>query len=246
MFLENYIIKGNIVCETGLHIGGSSDNIDIGGSDNVVIRDSITNLPYIPGSSIKGKLRTLLELSDKKSAESVIRNDGKASNDETCIAAQLFGVSAEEGNSELKYSTRTIVRDAYPTEETYELWESNNELLNGTELKYENTINRINSRANPRNMERVPRGSKFNFEIIFSVYEEDNSENISRLLESMTLIEDNYLGGSGSRGFGQIRFDNLKISKRNVDYYTNNADEEIISEGCDVRETIKNIKNYEG
>ncbi|WP_303247196.1 type III-A CRISPR-associated RAMP protein Csm3 [uncultured Methanobrevibacter sp.] len=246
MFLENYIIKGNIVCETGLHIGGSGDNIDIGGSDNPVIRDSITNFPYIPGSSIKGKLRTLLELSDKKSAESVIRNDGKASNDETCIAAQLFGVSAEEDNTELKYSTRTIVRDAYPTEETYKLWESNNDLLNGTELKYENTINRINSSANPRNMERVPRGSKFNFEIIFSIYEEDNSENILKLLEAMTLIEDNYLGGSGSRGFGQIRFDNLKVSKRNVDYYTDNAEEEIISEDCDVRETIKNIKNYEG
>ena len=246
MFLENYVIKGNIVCETGLHIGGSSDNIDIGGSDNVVIRDSITNLPYIPGSSIKGKLRTLLELSDKKSAESVIRNDGKPSNDETCIATQLFGLYAEEGNTELKYSTRTIVRDAYPTEETYKLWESNNDLLNGTELKYENTINRINSRANPRNMERVPRGSKFNFEIIFSVYEEDNTENILRLLESMILIEDNYLGGSGSRGFGQIRFDDLKVSKRNVDYYTDNADEEIISEDCDVRETMKNIKSYEG
>lgn len=246
MFLENYIIKGNIICETGLHIGGSSGNIDIGGSDNVVIRDSINNRPYIPGSSIKGKLRALLELSDKRSAESVIRNKGDVSTDKTCIAAQLFGVSAEEDQTELKYNTRTIVRDAYPTEETLHLWESNDDLLNGTELKYENTINRIDSHANPRNMERVPRGSKFNFEIIFSVYEEDNSENILKLLESMILMEDNYLGGSGSRGFGQIRFDNLKISKRNIDYYTDDTEEEVISKNCDIRDTIKNIKNYEG
>lgn len=65
MFKKNYIIKGEIVCKTGLHIGGSNDNIDIGGTDTVVIRDSVTDLPFIPGSSLKGKLRSLLELNDK-------------------------------------------------------------------------------------------------------------------------------------------------------------------------------------
>ena len=240
MFKENYIIQGKIVCQTGLHIGGSSDAIDIGGSDNVIIRDSITGNPYIPGSSIKGKLRFLTELNDKQSAESVIKNDGGVASDKTCIASKLFGVSAEEGQTELKYPTRTIVRDAYPDEDTLELWD-NEALISGAELKYENTINRINSAANPRNIERVPKGSKFDFEIIFSVYEGDG-ENITYLLDAMRLLEDNYLGGSGSRGFGQIKFENIKLSRRTTDYYKKADEEEVIIESSEISDIISHLR----
>ncbi|PWB88373.1 type III-A CRISPR-associated RAMP protein Csm3 [Methanobrevibacter thaueri] len=240
MFRENYIIQGKIVCKTGLHIGGSSDAIDIGGSDNVVIRDSVTGNPFIPGSSLKGKLRFLTELNDKDSAQSVIDNDGKPADDPNCIASKLFGVSADESQNELKFPTRTIVRDSYPDEETLELW-NNESLISGAELKYENTINRINSSANPRNIERIPKGSKFDFEIIFSVYEDDD-ENISYLLDAMRLLEDNYLGGSGSRGFGQIKFENIKLSKRTSDYYKENNDEEVIVESDDITEVINALK----
>ena len=121
MFKENYIIQGKIVCKTGLHIGGSSDAIDIGGSDNVIIRDPITGNPYIPGSSLKGKLRFLTELNDKDSAQSVINNNGKPADDPNCLSAKLFGISADENQNQLKFPTRTIVRDAYPDEETLEL-----------------------------------------------------------------------------------------------------------------------------
>lgn len=240
MFKENYIIQGKIVCKTGLHIGGSSDAIDIGGSDNVIIRDSVSGLPYIPGSSIKGKLRFLTELNDKDSAQSVIANDGKPSDDTSCIATKLFGISADENQKELKFPTRTIVRDAYPDEDTIELW-NNEALVSGAELKYENNINRINSGATPRNIERVPKDSKFDFEIIFSVYEDDDN-NISSLLDSMRLLEDNYLGGSGSRGYGQIKFENIKLSKRSKDYYTENNDEDIIIESDDISEVISKVK----
>lgn len=240
MFKENYIIQGKIVCKTGLHIGGSSDAIDIGGSDNVIIRDSVTGNPYIPGSSLKGKLRFLTELNDKASAESVIKNKGGVADDKSCIAAKLFGVSAEEGQTELKFPTRTIVRDAYPDEDTIELWD-NEALISGAELKYENNINRINSAANPRNIERVPKGSKFDFEIIFSVYDGDD-ENISYLLDAMRLLEDNYLGGSGSRGFGQIKFENIKLSKRTADYYKETSDEEVIIESNEITEVISQFR----
>jgi CRISPR-associated protein Csm3 len=240
MFKENYVIQGKIVCKTGLHIGGSSDAIDIGGSDNVIIRDSVSGNPYIPGSSLKGKLRFLTELNDKASAESVVRNRGGVADDKSCIAAKLFGVSAEEGQTELKFPTRTIVRDAYPDEDTIELWD-NEALISGAELKYENSINRINSAANPRNIERVPKGSKFDFEIIFSVYDDDD-ENISYLLDAMRLLEDNYLGGSGSRGFGQIKFENIKISKRTADYYKQATEEEIIIESDEITEVINAFK----
>ena len=240
MFKENYIIKGEIVCETGLHIGGSNDNIDIGGTDNVVIRDSVSDLPFIPGSSLKGKLRSLLELSDKKSAESVIANGGKPSTDETAIAPQIFGVSADNGE-ELQFPTRIIVRDAFPTEESIELWESQEDIVRGAELKYENSIRRIDSFATPRNIERVPKGSAFNFEIVFSVYEND-AENIASLLEAMALLEDNYLGGSGSRGFGKIIFDKIRVTKRGQDYYKEAKEEEVIIEDAklaEVREIFK-------
>lgn len=240
MFNKNYLIQGKIVCKTGLHIGGSSDAIDIGGSDNVIIRDSVTGNPYIPGSSLKGKLRFLTELNDKESAQSVISNNGKPSDDPNCIAAKLFGISADESQSELKFPTRTIVRDAYPDAETLELW-NNEELVRGAELKYENNINRINSGATPRNIERVPKGSKFDFEIVFSVYEGDD-ENISYLLDAMRLLEDNYLGGSGSRGFGQIKFENIKLTKRTTEYYKENINEEVIIESDDITEVINAIK----
>lgn len=240
MFSENYIIQGKIVCKTGLHIGGSSDAIDIGGSDNVIIRDSVTGNPYIPGSSLKGKLRFLTELNDKDSTQSVIDNDGDPADDPNCIASKLFGISADEKQTELKYPTRTIVRDAYPDDETLELWD-NEALISGAELKYENSINRINSSANPRNIERVPKGSKFDFEIIFSVYKGDD-ENISYLLDAMRLLEDNYLGGSGSRGFGQIKFENIKLSKRTTGYYKENNEEEVIAESDEISDVINALK----
>lgn len=237
MFRENYVITGTIVCESGLHIGGSSDAVDIGGSDNPVIRDVITGHPYIPGSSLKGKLRSLLELADKQSSESVIKNKGKVASDEDCIAVKLFGTTPKEdvkADDDVSYQTRTIIRDSLPSEETIIKWENADELYAGSEIKWENTINRITSEAKPRNIERVPRGSEFNLEIIFSTYAEEEYNNLVKLLEAMQLLENNYLGGSGSRGSGQIRFKDIKIVKRSIEFYTENADEEIIAENVDV------------
>ena len=243
MFKENYIITGKIVCKTGLHIGGSNVSIDIGGSDNVVIRDAVSGNPYIPGSALKGKLRFLTELNDVPSSNNIIHiTEGKPSNDENCIAAKLFGVSArEDKNPILRYPTRTIVRDAFPDKETEELWK-NDELIRGAELKWENVINRINSSATPRSIERVPRGSKFDFEIIYAVYDEDD-DNIIPLLRSMCYLEDNYLGGSGSRGFGKVKFEQIKITKRSIGYYKNDEKEKEIIQSDDIDEIIKKLQN---
>ena len=223
MFNENYVLKGKISCETGLHIGNSSDNIDIGGSDKPVIRDSVNNLPYIPGSSLKGKLRSLLELNDYLSSESVKTNRGRPSNDINCVATQIFGIASYRGTKEekliLKYPTRIIVRDSYPTDKTIEKWKNSEEIFGGAELKYENSVDRINATAFLRNIERIPRGSEFNFEIIFSVYEGDNEKNFIEILRSMKLLEDNYLGGSGTRGFGKVKFKDINIIRRDLNYY---------------------------
>ena len=239
MFKENFVIKGELVCETGLHIGGSNDNIDIGGTDNVIIRDVVSDLPFIPGSSLKGKLRSLFELNDKESAQSVMKNKGSPATDGDSKAAKIFGVSADN-NKALDFPTRLIVRDAFPTEESIELWSKQEDIVRGAELKYENNLNRITSEATPRNIERIPKGSAFAFEFIFSVYEEDE-DNLMGVFEAMRLLEDNYLGGSGSRGFGKVKFTNISITKRGQDYYKKDMDEEVIIENADISEAVKSI-----
>ena len=239
MFKENIVIKGELVCETGLHIGGANDAINIGGADSIIIRDSVSDLPFIPGSSLKGKLRSLLELNDKKSIQSVLEKKGKSSTDEDSIAVKIFGISSDKKNN-LKYPTRLIVRDSFPTEESIKLWEKQEEVVRGSELKWENTIDRITSRAIPRSLERIPKGSSFIFEFIFSVYEEDEN-NLMGLFEAMRLLEDNYLGGSGSRGYGKVKFANISITKRGQDYYKKDMDEEVIIENADISEAVKSI-----
>lgn len=223
MFNVNYVIKGIIHCETGLHIGNSSDNIDIGGSDKPIIKDPITNLPFIPGSSLKGKLRALLELNDYLSSESVRGRHGKASNDINCVATQIFGIASFRSTKEekllFKFPTRVIVRDSYPTDETISMWKNSEDVFEGAELKYENFVDRINARAFLRNIERIPRGSEFRFEIIFSVYKGDNEKNFIELIRAMKLLEDNYLGGSGTRGFGKVQFKEINIIRRDLEYY---------------------------
>ncbi|WP_297499767.1 type III-A CRISPR-associated RAMP protein Csm3, partial [Thermococcus sp.] len=61
-FYGKVVIRGRIKALTGLHIGSQRDVSEIGGIDNPVIKDPHTGLPYIPGSSLKGKLRSLFEV----------------------------------------------------------------------------------------------------------------------------------------------------------------------------------------
>lgn len=239
MFKENFVIKGKLVCETGLHIGGANNAINIGGADNILIRDSVSDLPFIPGSSLKGKLRSLFELNDKESAQSVMKNKGGPATDGDSKAAKIFGVSADN-NKALNFPTRLIVRDSFPTEESIELWSKQEDIVRGAELKDENKLDRINSAATPRSIERIPKGSAFAFEFIFSVYEGDEN-NLRGLFEAMRLLEDNYLGGSGSRGYGKVKFVNISITKRGQDYYKKDMDEEVIIENADISEAVKSI-----
>ncbi len=217
-FQANFLLRGIISCETGLHIGGTSEGIEIGGLENIVIRDPKTGLPFIPGSSLKGKMRSLLELNYKDSTENIIADEGKPCKCGKCIPCKIFGSSAPDNKTSMdgrqQGPTRLVVRDSFTTADDLE-----------TELKSENTLNRITSEANPRHMERVPRGTEFNFEMIFSIYEEEDYSNFMKLIDSMKLLEDSYLGGSGTRGYGQIKFKEIEVLKRSAEYYTSGADE---------------------
>lgn len=186
-------IEYTIEVLTGLHIGGSSDNVEIGGIDNPVIK-LLDGQPYIPGSSLKGKIRSLLE--QKAGAKNV--GDNVEINN-------LFG-----GGGDTKPS-KIIFRDAYLTADSIkELKNSTYLPMPYTENKYENVINRVTGKAeHPRQTERVPAGVKFKGEIILNIWDDnnDNEKNFTKMLEKgISLLENDYLGGSGSRGYGQVKF----------------------------------------
>lgn len=206
-FLANVIIKGKMTALTGIHVGGSKEKLQIGGVDSPVLRDPNTNFPYIPGSSLKGKMRMLLEFALGK-----VSNNGKPfeSKDKDEEITRIFGTSEKD----LKTGpTRLIVRDAYPDDKTQKMWTNLDSELQYTELKPENTIDRLTSEANPRFLERVVKGSTFDVEFVYSIYNlnEDNpgqidKENLGRIIEALRLLEHSGIGGNISRGYGQIEF----------------------------------------
>lgn len=194
-------IKINTTIEllTGLHIGGSSDNVEIGGIDNPVIKIATKdNQPYIPGSSLKGKMRCLLEQIE---GSSKVGGCTKINN--------LFGFSQNNQPSKL------IVRDAMLQAVSVEkLRKCDNLDMPYTEGKWENVIDRIKGTAeHPRQTERIPAGVSFDVEFVINVWDDDNVEDLLELLQKgINTLENDYLGGSGSRGYGQIKFGELKYS----------------------------------
>ncbi len=220
-------ITGYISAETGLHIGGAQSSLAIGGVDNVVIRDPMTNRPYIPGSSLRGKMRSLWEkksgaVQNQKIGQDVHIHVCEYANDYArCPVCQIYGVP---GQLEASSPTRLIVRDVFMSDESAQkLIELGQTDLPYTEVKWEAAIDRVTSAATPRQMERVPAGVIFsNFEMIFSVYEHPGDlDRFPDVLESMQLLEDDYLGGQGSRGSGKIIFQQVMVWARSrVDYRT--------------------------
>lgn len=188
-------ITGNLEVKTGMHIGGNSAFAAIGAVDSSVIKDSRTNLPMIPGSSLKGKMRSLLA---KEYNEQVVDPDYDAER-----LTRLFG-TARKGDVK---RSRVLVSDM--------IMANSNELRNSglqsmTEVKFENTINRATAVANPRQIERVVRGALFELDIIYEVeVEEEIVEDMETLAEGMRLLQYDYLGGNGSRGYGKVGFSDI-------------------------------------
>lgn len=188
-------ITGKIEVKTGMHIGGSSAFAAIGAVDSPVIKDVRTGLPMIPGSSLKGKLRTLL--ARKYNLEVREPND-----DEECLL-RLFGSSKKD---HIRRS-RILISDMFLSNEKSLRAQG---LQSMTEIKFENTISRATAVANPRQIERVFRGSEFGLDIIYEAEEESQViEDISLLADGLELLQYDYLGGNGSRGYGKVVFHDL-------------------------------------
>ncbi len=203
-------IEGLIEVVSGLHIGGSTTLIEIGGKDNPVIKNPLTKEPYIPGSSLKGKMRSLLEWKlGKINMDTGSKDYGdvhKWCGDRACPICVIFGTSADDA---ALGPTRLIVRDAVMDEAYMRRQHTSNAswtVLDLTEDKYENTINRITARANPRNFERVVARAEFKFNMSYRVFDGNDENLFNHVIEGIRLIEKDALGGAGSRGCGQVKF----------------------------------------
>lgn len=201
-FIGNILLQGKVECLTGLHVGGGKDKMEIGGVDSPVVRDPNTRYPYIPGSSLKGKMRMLLEFSEGKA-----NGAPHTCNKPECRVCRVFGSSAEGRKCG---PTRLIVRDAYPDETTQAMWDGLDSELLYTELKSENFLDRLTSAANPRFIERVVKGSKFDLDMVFGIYDVGDGEKdeafFQHVLTALRLLEHSAIGGSGTRGYGRVRF----------------------------------------
>ena len=201
--VKKILVSTKLTVVTGLHIGGSKDSVEIGDIDNPVIKVATRkNQPYIPGSSLKGKMRCLLEQVNGATAV------GKSE-----IVNNLFGYASNNQPSKL------IVRDAYLTTDSIEKLVAASLDMPYTENKYENTIDRVNGKAeHPRQSERVPAGAEFEVEMVINVWDDDNADKLKQLLQQgIALIENDYLGGSGSRGYGQVKFGELNFVELSSD-----------------------------
>jgi CRISPR-associated protein Csm3 len=244
------ILAGDLHCETGLHIGAGKGSLEIGGADNPVVKDAF-GLPYIPGSSLRGRLRSLLESAlgltspselvylSKRRGQEVRIHQSDRPDDEVCL---LFGrnpgrmerVDGEALEARSASPARLAVYDAPldPESITPQMRENLDDEI--TEVKSENAIDRVTSQANPRTLERVPAGARFRVRLVLDVLCEEDKALAGRLIEGLRLLEDDALGGGGSRGSGRVRFANLALTWRGRSFYSSGSAEAELAKGADL------------
>jgi CRISPR-associated protein Csm3 len=277
--LGKFRFESTLKVVTGLHIGGGGETLDIGGLDKPVIRDPITNYPYLPGSSLKGKLRSTLERllnkplnrpggSNTYRYESDDLEDGYTEvegqdipyeGSRTCPLSRLFGATGGSGGRTKTWirsdivkaqgldnlgtkkikgidhtstrgrntPSRVIVRDCHLLATSAVKLETIDTGLYMTEWKFENGLDRITAAANPRQLERVPAGAEFQFELIYTVENLTQAkEDLRNLAIALRILEDDALGGHGSRGYGKIRFQHFNLGYQDYSAFSSNKSPE--------------------
>jgi CRISPR-associated protein Csm3 len=234
---KKIIITGTIITKTGILVGGTNSAMNIGGTDKMVVRNPITNEPYIPGSSLKGKMRSLLELAygyiKDNGADAKIRFEGQVDPDKY-VTALMFGNAPKKTDGNVKQRpSRIIVRDANLNEKSSQHLQDLNLDLPFTEAKTEVVIDRVTAVASPRTFERVPAGAYFDLNLVLNIFDIDaatfdEKTLISNTFKSLQLVQDDYIGGSGSRGYGQVKFEIIEITERPSEYYQGEKDKEVI------------------
>ncbi|MCM8826478.1 MAG: type III-A CRISPR-associated RAMP protein Csm3 [Candidatus Omnitrophica bacterium] len=252
--LGKVVIKGSIYVVTGLRIGGPTTGLKIGGVDQPVISDAFGK-PYIPGSSLKGKLRTLIERKErvplnKKDKEG--NSIGHECDDEEkynkCAICKIWGILGTDKIKGVPVLTRLIARDVYLDETSITEEMKKNLELEWTEIKMETAIDRYKGTAlegSLRTIERVPAGARFSpMEIIYNVYEESDEEILIKVFEAMELLEHDYLGGMGSRGYGKVEFKDIEVFwNKKEDYESGDLNKTKINDNFTTPSEI--VKNFE-
>jgi len=219
-------LEGKIILKSGLHIGSGNMEMHIGGTDSPVIKHPHTLEPYIPGSSLKGKVRSLLEMAsglmihtDGGVVSTKILNKNSLSDEDKNKAKEIIKIFGSGGDDKDESAdigpTRVSFADCYLDEEWKKKAQENRWQL--TEVKSENSIDRIKgTAANPRFIERVPEGTQFSFSLTFKVFDDEDKSLFDKLLKGLKLLEMDALGGSGSRGYGRIKFEfnDTEINKK--------------------------------
>ena len=254
------IVTGELKVLTGLRIGAASSALEIGGLDNPVLRDPLTRAPYVPGSSLKGKLRSLLTkihgLKLQRLGPVRLHWCDKLEDYAMCLVCPTFG----QFPSDFVTPTRLAVRDArlLPRLEVHEpsgmrqaSWDDP-EIetdLPYTEVKAEVALDVVTAASNPRPMERVPPGAIFETELLFTVYRSDDGsiepemekQRLREVITAMRLLEDDYLGSSGTRGYGKVKFQKVKVRWRPLGYYRDPKTnfEQVLWEGDDLGQLLE-------
>lgn len=249
--LGKVVITAQIKVVTGLRVGAATSALDIGGIDQPVLRDPITDKPYIPGSSLKGKLRSLLTKAYGYPLQQLVRQPVEVwlhwceSDQEyrCCLVCPTFG-QFPSGPGQTRFPfvtpTRLIVRDSWLRDELEVAgedgtvrrlkWSEVDTDLPYTEVKAEVALDIITAASTQRQIERVPPGALFDAELLFSVFTKDDvlgidpnreRERLRAVLLAMRLLEDDYLGASGTHGYGKIKFQNITVKWRPIDFYRN-------------------------
>jgi CRISPR-associated protein Csm3 len=247
-FIGKLILEGDLHCETGLHIGAGKGTLEIGGADNPVVKDAFGR-PYIPGSSLRGRLRALLEqssglavpaelvyLSRRKGQEVRIHQSDRPDDDIGILFGRNPGrmerVQGEPLDTSVATPSRLTVYDSALDAESITAAMRDNLDDELTEVKSENAVDRITSQANPRTLERVPAGAKFRMRMIVDILCEEDKPLFARLVEGLRLLEDDALGGGGSRGNGRIRLSNMRLIWRGRGFYAaGEAEQELVTGG---------------
>jgi CRISPR-associated protein Csm3 len=246
------ILEGELHCHTGLHIGAGKGSLEIGGADNPVVKDAYGR-PYIPGSSLRGRLRSLLEQSgglatgaemiylSKRRGQDVRIHQSDRPDDDICI---LFGrnpgrverVQGEASDTRNATPARLTVYDAPLDLDsiTPQMRENLDDEL--TEVKSETAVDRITAQSNARTLERVPAGARFRIRAVLDILCDEDKALVARVAEGMRLLEDDALGGGGSRGNGRISFASLRLAWRSRAFYAEGAAEQELLAGAGLAE----------
>lgn len=217
--LKKIFINGKTKALTGLHIGGSDIGLAVGGTDKVIIRNPVTNQPYIPGSSLKGKMRSLFEKVNGEFSRHNRDIPNGPCQDASSKSGRLFGINA---SAEEPGQTHLIVRDGKLLNP--EVLEKAKTDMPYTEIKTEIILDRVTSQASPRQIERVPAGAEFELSLVLDIFDgDDEKEYLGYVFEALSLVQDDYLGGGGTRGSGEVKFILEGVLYKDKEIYESNT-----------------------